>query len=49
MLEALIAVIVMQVVTGLLVVTPALASVDTQAMDILAHVGVAHFFTKVPH
>ena len=38
--ETLIAVIPMQVATTLLGVTPALATLDTQAMDFLAHVSV---------
>ena len=41
-LEVLIAVILMQLVTTLEGVTPALATVDTQAMDFLAHVSLDH-------
>ena len=40
-LEALIGVIAMQPVTTLVGVTPALATLDTQAMDFLAHVSAA--------
>ena len=42
-LEALIGVIPMQLVTILKGVTPALATLDTQAMDFLAWVSVAIF------
>ena len=40
-LEALIGVIAMQPVTTLVGVTPALATLDTQEMDFLAHVSAA--------
>ena len=40
-LEALIGVIAMQLVTTLVGVTPALATLDTLAMDFLAHVSAA--------
>ena len=40
-LVALIDVILMQVATTLMEVTPALATLDTQAMDFLAHVSSA--------
>ena len=40
-LKALIAVMIMQHVTTLKEVTPALATLDTQAMDFLAHVSSA--------
>ena len=41
-LEILIAVILVQLVTTLKGVTPALATVDTQAMEFLAHVSLDH-------
>ena len=50
-LEALIGVIAMQPVTTLVGVTPALATLDTQAMDFLAHVSylcdMLHFVLSV--
>ena len=41
-LEVLIAVILVQLVTTLEGVTPALATVDTQALAVLAHVSLDH-------
>ena len=48
-LEALIGVIAMQLATTLVGVTPALATLDTQAMDFLAHVSAAIYACDVLH
>ena len=48
-LEALIGVIPMQLAATLMGVTPALATVDTQAMDVLAHVSVTYDRCIVSH
>ena len=45
-LKALITVMMMQLATTMKGVTPALATLDTQAMAVLAHVSVAHYLPK---